>query len=422
MEPVAVSMTMKVLIVDDSQLITHALSFMVSSELGFEPVIAESYAETKAKLAEHGGDGFLAAIVDMGLPDARDGQAVDLTLEHKVPTVVLSATFEEEVRQRILKKGVVDYLVKKGSYSYEYAIRIIRRLDRNRHCRALVVEASAETRTMLRELLSLYNLPVVEAGNGKEAIAMLERHPDIQLVLTGDDMPEMDGFDFVHHVRKRVSYEELIVIGLADDRSGTISAKFIKNGANDFLRKPFSFEELQCRIMLNLETMENVREISRSANVDYLTQLHNRRYFFEQGKKKLDAAKHQGGDVAVAIMDLDLFKNVNDIYGHDVGDQVLVHIAEKLQALPDSVMTARLGGEEFGLLFVGQSLEAAHQQLEAFREDVASTPIICDEQTLRVTISAGITKYGDNLNEMLSVADTGLYQAKEAGRNKVIVS
>ncbi len=211
----------------------------------------------------------------------------------------------------------------------------------------------------------------------------------------------------------------LAFIGLSASQLETVSAKFVKSGANDFLHKPFSFEELQCRIMQNLETMDHIREIRRAANQDYLTGLNNRRYFFETGEQHFKTADSNGQSRVAAIMDLDFFKQVNDNYGHDVGDAVLVHLAGLIKQLPSDVLTARLGGEEFGMLSVNKSLNQVHALVQKFVEKVAAMPVICGGQSLNISLSIGITAQGDSLDEMLKIADQGLYRAKENGRNRV---
>ncbi len=95
----------KILIVDDSELITRGLSFLVVDELGFEAVVAGSYQETEACLKQHQGE-ITAAVVDLSLPDAPHGEAVDLVLQYQIPTIVLSATYQESIRQQVLSKVI----------------------------------------------------------------------------------------------------------------------------------------------------------------------------------------------------------------------------------------------------------------------------------------------------------------------------
>ena len=411
----------KILIIDDSDLILRVMSHMVRDELGFEPVTAGSYGAAETLLVDYPNE-FLAAVVDLNLPDATRGEAVDLVLRYKVPTIVLSANFDEEVRKTVLDKGVVDYLVKEGGFSYEYAIRIIRRLVENKQCPTLIVDDSATSRNMLKHLLTVDNLPVLEAENGVVALEVLKHNPDVCLMITDYNMPSMNGVELVRNVRKFRSYEELVIIGLSGAESDTVSARFIKMGANDFLRKPYSFEELQCRIMQNLETMEHVQTIRRSANQDYLTKLNNRRYFFEAGEKLIAAAKPKNQYVAVSIMDLDHFKMINDTYGHDAGDAVLVHMAELVRALPETILCARIGGEEFAMLFVGFTLPEIQNQLESFRIEIESSEVNHGGHCITFTLSIGVADQGGALDAMLKLADENLYQAKEAGRNQIIYS
>ena len=130
-----------------------------------------------------------------------------------------------------------------------------------------------------------------------------------------------------------------------------MSARFIKVGANDFITKPFQPEEFYCRVTQNIDLIEKTQALVDAATKDFLTGLYNRRFFFEKGVGKLERARRERKSVALAMLDIDHFKSVNDTYGHDVGDEVLQVVSKTLQdsARADDLV-ARLGGEEFCVL------------------------------------------------------------------------
>ncbi len=172
------------------------------------------------------------------------------------------------------------------------------------------------------------------------------------------------------------------------------------------------------------------RVLQRHALEDSLTGLNNRRAFMNRAEIELKKAKRDGTPVSVALLDLDHFKQVNDTYGHDVGDTVLRHFAEILKnAFRAGDITGRIGGEEFAIVLPRIDRKGAYTILKRLCDTVAASPCPyknADGETaeLHYTISIGFTGPGqvsdESIDELLSRADTGLYEAKEQGRNRVI--
>lgn len=236
-------------------------------------------------------------------------------------------------------------------------------------------------------------------------------------------MPEMNGFDLTLDLRKHHLKEQLAVIGLSATGNNELGAQFIKNGANDFLTKPVSYEELLCRINQNIDMLVYMEALRNAAHRDFLTNLYNRRYFFNEGKDLYNTSVLENKPVAVAMLDIDLFKQVNDNYGHEVGDDLLVYFSYELSKQFNDHIVARIGGEEFVVLFTDTELELASDLMNKFRQKIADTPLEFDEHTINVSVSIGIHHLPeDNLDAMLKIADENLYVAKENGRNRVITS
>jgi diguanylate cyclase (GGDEF)-like protein len=213
--------------------------------------------------------------------------------------------------------------------------------------------------------------------------------------------------------------EKLAIIGISAINEKSLSARFIKYGANDFLTKPFAPEELQCRINHNLETLELLAKLRETTYRDYLTQLFNRRYLFEKAEKQFRAAKSAGHPITMGVMDIDHFKRINDAHGHHAGDTVLRTISALFsEHFPDCI-TFRLGGEEFGLIMLNIPFEVALTRIEQFRQDLKDTPMDLGHPVY-ITASFGVTdELADQLDEMLQAADRLLYQAKQQGRDRI---
>jgi diguanylate cyclase (GGDEF)-like protein len=159
------------------------------------------------------------------------------------------------------------------------------------------------------------------------------------------------------------------------------------------------------------------------ASKDELTNLYNRRAFFEQGKQLFKQARRYQQNVSVMMIDIDHFKNINDNYGHTVGDSVLKSIGALLQnTVREADILARIGGEEFAVILPQTGVEEASNLAERIRQRIESKIIQHDILQIKVTASFGLAACmaeGDDLDRMLTKADDALYIAKKKGRNQV---
>lgn len=167
-------------------------------------------------------------------------------------------------------------------------------------------------------------------------------------------------------------------------------------------------------------------ELLEMATTDPLTGLYNRRYFMNRlAEELLRMHRHSAYQIAILMLDLDHFKQVNDRYGHAMGDELLRHVANLMRGAVRKIdMLARLGGEEFAILMVNSSLQAATAFAERLREEIASSPLCMQGGLLKVTASIGVAdmKASDHLADSVLIrADQALYRSKDAGRNQVQV-
>lgn len=166
------------------------------------------------------------------------------------------------------------------------------------------------------------------------------------------------------------------------------------------------------------------RDWEHAASTDHLTGLANRRTLATQGEQRLRQSRMRGEGLALAVVDIDHFKAVNDRYGHDIGDLALRHVADLIAAgCADADLAARQGGEEFVLLWPAADLPAAIQRAEHLRASVAAQPCAAGVHRIALTVSIGVTlARGDdaNLDSLLKRADQALYAAKAQGRNRVV--
>lgn len=383
---------------------------------------ASTLAEAEAFINKPGNK-YLVALCDLNLPDAPHGEVIDLMNRAGVPSVALTAAFGNELRETVLAKGVVDYVLKDSINAYTYVCDLVGRLARNALIKVLVIDDALSIRALLKQALEKYGLQVLVAGDGQEGLDTLKANPDIKLVLVDNNMPVMDGFTFTVEARKLFSKETLAIIGISSTSTPMLSARFLKNGANDFIYKPFHYEEVVSRVNQNLEILELLEASHNAANLDFLTNIYNRRYFFLQGEQQLAKAVKTSEFVCGVMLDIDHFKRVNDTYGHDAGDLVIKRIAELFDEVFEAYLVARLGGEEFAGLCIGATFSQIEKLLERLRGRIEQEVIEFQDQSLKVTISAGMYQWNDripDLDHLMAAADQNLYKAKESGRNRVI--
>ncbi|WP_426359070.1 GGDEF domain-containing response regulator [Pseudocolwellia sp. HL-MZ19] len=242
-------------------------------------------------------------------------------------------------------------------------------------------------------------------------------------MITDLEMPVMDGITLCNEIRKKYSREQLAIIGISGAINGTHSARFIKNGADDFLRKPFCLEEFYCRITQNIDNLNNIEKIQHAANTDYLTELPNRRAFFTNAEPCVQQYIKDKATYCVAIFDIDFFKKVNDVHGHDAGDHILKVFALYLRKHLGTGLLSRLGGEEFSVVLSGTDKKELYTKLDQFRENVASSAVSYANTEINYSVSIGVVfNSTKTLTQQMIEADAALYFAKENGRNRIAVA
>jgi diguanylate cyclase (GGDEF)-like protein len=408
----------KVLVIEDSPTSMKILKRLIG-KARLTTVCATSLTEAKQIVANSLPEEYLCAIVDYTLPDATNGEAIDFIIGSFFPTVVVTGQLDEAIRSNVLSKEVVDYIPKENAQVYDYLSRLLERLEKNKQVGVLVVDDSRVGRNKMSSLLRRHNFITYEASGAAMGLEILQQHQDIKLVITDENMPDMTGVELVAAIRNTYKKEDLGIIGVSSDKSSSLSARFIKTGANDYLTKPYCHEEFFCRIMQNVEHIENIEAIRRASNSDFLTGLPNRRHFFNRVKASMH---YEPKERCLALIDLDLFKNINDTYGHDAGDQVLKTVAKLIVSHFKGCFVSRFGGEEFCIYMPDVAIEDAEIKLNIFRQQFADKLIKYDGQDINCTLSVGLTNhFMGKIENMLSAADANLYRAKEMGRNQVVI-
>ncbi len=410
----------RILIVEDNKTLAKLISKKITSEINVEVDVAYSLKEAKLFLKMYT---YFLTLLDLNLPDAPNGEIVDYALAKDNHVIVLSGNVDKNLRKELLKKNIIDYINKGGINDINYIINIIKRLEKNKAHTILVVDDSMVFRKQMKQMLENLFYKVVTVAHGEEAINLINTNMQISLVLTDYNMPVMDGLELTAAIREKHNKNDLSIIAISSNNDEEINALFLKEGANDYIKKPYSKEEFSCRVNNSIEALENINIITNHANRDFLTGLYNRRYFFKEVQIYFDEATANSEDFAIAMIDIDHFKNVNDTYGHDTGDKAIVHLSEILRTSTDhGDIVARFGGEEFCVILKNVSPSEAKDIMEKLRRKVELAITLSDKkEEIRFNISIGlVTQHEDTLDDTVNQADLLLYEAKNNGRNQVV--
>jgi diguanylate cyclase (GGDEF)-like protein len=253
-----------------------------------------------------------------------------------------------------------------------------------------------------------------------------EEMPD--LIVMDVAMPEIDGFELCRRIRRHpaMQFTPIIFVTRKDDLEQRVRG--LEVGANDYICKPFEPRELVARVRSHLVRLANLREM---AIRDGLTRCFNHKFFRMRLDQEVARARRYDHGLAVAMLDVDHFKAINDSFGHMTGDVVLAHLANLVMAaLRATDVVARYGGEEFAVCMVHAGAKEAQIVCERLRERVAAhefsaTSLDDTQKRVPVTVSIGIAEYvnkNDTWMSLVQRADRALYAAKDAGRNRVVVA
>jgi two-component system cell cycle response regulator len=295
----------------------------------------------------------------------------------------------------------------------------------------LIADDDAMSRRLLEKTLQREGYEVSAVGNGLVALQQLSLPDGPRLALLDWMMPEMDGLGVCLEVRKQEERPYVHIVLLTSRGSKQDVVAGLEAGADDYLTKPWDPAELITRLRVGRRILEledrlvEARETMRfKATHDPLTSLFNRGVTMELLARELTRTHRENGCMVVMLGDLDHFKDVNDRYGHLVGDEVLREIARRLLGSVRSYdFVGRYGGEEFLVVLNNCDSSEAAGRAEEIRHRIAAQPVQTKSGPLPVTMSLGVLASQDwdlsLVEQILGEADVALYQAKADGRNCV---
>jgi two-component system, cell cycle response regulator len=295
--------------------------------------------------------------------------------------------------------------------------------------KVLIADDDRTSRTLLAAMVAKWGYAPLVAEDGGEAWQALQRPDHPRLVLLDWNMPVLDGLEVCRRLRALASPDPPYVILLTGRTEKGDIVHGLDAGANDYVAKPYSHEELQARLQVGRRTLAlqahllAVQEqLAVLAARDPLTGILNRRTILERLAEELSRATRQGGALTVGMCDVDHFKAINDTYGHQAGDEVLRGFTASVQSqLRKYDSVGRYGGEEFLVIAPGVRDTGDVGLFERLCAQVSGVALPTARGAITITVSIGVASAdrSSTVDTLLAAADAAMYRAKADGRNRV---
>ncbi|HEV7373871.1 MAG TPA: diguanylate cyclase [Pyrinomonadaceae bacterium] len=284
----------------------------------------------------------------------------------------------------------------------------------------LVVDDDPDKRMLLMVALQMAGYEVRTANDGEEGLLAVESYqPD--LIITDVMMPKMDGYELARRVRANPLTRFVpIIIQTAARNDAQDQRRGSEVGALGYITDPTDIDLLLARARTLLDFKRYLDTCEEEAFTDHLTGLANRRRFERQLEREVSRTLRYNRPFCLLLLDIDNFKEVNDTYGHDTGDEAIRRIALTLQAGTRGIdLAARIGGEEFAVILPETEFEGGVDVAERLRVAIRETEI---PMAGHITASFGVGEFplcAATGRELMSLADAALYEAKRQGRDRV---
>lgn len=345
-----------------------------------------------------------------------------------IPVIVLSAKEDPILRKRLFNLGVIDFINKNSfidklkGYINKYN-NIDFTQEQLKKIKIAVLDDNEIELKRVQRILELNDVVNVDYYSDPEEL--LKSRVEYSLYLVDYTLPKVSGEQVLLELRARYRYALIIVISALENENSITN--ILNSGADDYITKPHSEGIFMARLRTNMRTFlllqelkEKNTELERVVEVDGLTSLYNHKSVVERLDYEVKRCKRYKRKLSVVMMDIDKFKNINDTYGHQFGDTVLVKISELLRKnVRINDIVGRYGGEEFILIFPETDLEGAILITEKLRRTIQNTEF--GTEGLEVTISGGIAELdNEDSSILIKKSDECMYKAKKMGRNRIV--
>lgn len=361
--------------------------------------------------------------LDAGADDFLTKPVNDVALLSRVRSLARLKTLTDELRARAMATKVIG---QQDPFAAATA-------ENGSNARVLLVDDRASSAERMAASLKSVHQVDIEREPQNVLLRMQDEAFDLAIISLG--LQNFDALRLCSQIRslERTRNIPILVLADLDDEKRVLRA--LDLGVNDYLNRPVDRNELIARTRTQVrrkryadKLRDNVQQSMEMAIIDPLTKLHNRRFLQSQLASLISDRHARGEAISFLIMDVDFFKKVNDTYGHDAGDEVLVETANRMRRGVRGVdILARFGGEEFVIVMPDTDRIAASRVAERLRSAIENKPYSIHKgaREISVTASFGVACLDDRLetaDELAKRADEALYEAKKTGRNRVVLA
>lgn len=410
-----------VYVCDDEKIQAQQLSYQLKC-FGYRVEFFTELNSFEAAVIEQRPD---AVIMDVHFPSGaiagtemlrRINEANDWIL----PSIVLSGHNSFEGRLSAFRAGCRSYFTKPvRPLELASALDELLKTDGAQPLRVLIVDDEPEIAAYHSLILEEAGILVKQVHDPSQVLEVLASFaPD--LVLVDVYMPQCTGLELAGIIRMVPEYLSMPILYLSSEMNLQKQHKAMQVGVEGFITKPVVPDELASAVILRAERMRSLRRLMTH---DSLTGLYNHSSIKEIIENTIKQANRSSDSLVLVMLDLDMFKQVNDYYGHLAGDQVLVALARMLKhRLRATDIIGRYGGEEFVILLRKVTLNEAFTLIDTLREDFSKIAFSSGTRDFNCTFSAGLSALTEqsSIEALINAADVALYQAKSAGRNRVM--
>lgn len=347
-----------------------------------------------------------------------------------VPVIIIGSNFDEKLRADAYECGAIDFFPKtnlNGEF-VKYIDDLVEILSQTNISSATVfaVDDSIVQLKFIENILKSLKIDVELFSKPEDLLERIkEKIPDV--IISDLYMDNIDGIALTKILRQNKKLKHVPIIIQTSSRDNSILRTLMVHGANDYILKPYSNEELLLKFTaaykskkLYDELEEINRELFKKATVDPLTNAYNRRFFMEQFNFLFLNAKRYKQNLGFFIIDMDHFKKINDIYGHLCGDEVLKQFVKTLKnTLRQTDIIGRFGGEEFVCLIPNVTKNGILMVIRKILNSVRNDKVLYEDKVVTYTVSIGAVDCLDkkDIDEVVKIADELLYETKNRGRN-----
>lgn len=424
-----------ILIIEDSKLFREKIKRCLSNLKKFEFLEASNSSEARNLIETYSSE-IMFITLDMFMPGMNGIEFASSLRQNGIfhPIIMITGKSTPEFRKKAFDAGITMYLSKpfKDEELIMYANFIINSKKRYSSDTILIIDDNPVVLNMIYNYLQFIGIYTIASSDSEEAIKLINLN-QFSAIILDVNLPKINGLQLLKKIDIK-NKKELMALVYTSDNDPFIVYKAFIVGATDFLKIPFNFHEFYIRVVNILKLHHYIQELSKQNKQltqlsiqDPLTRLYNKRFFNEILTKKIDECIRYNNDFILVVIDLNKFKQINDNYGHNLGDQVLINVANTIkETIRQSDIPIRFGGDEFVIIFSNQTKEKINIIINKLKNKIEKIKI-SNHPEIKISASFGAAtflevydKYKSNkldiniiVSQIFQLADERMYKMKK---------